>query len=253
MIEHILLIRWKEGASPEAIDSAMAELRALKEKSRGSWIYHPGRISPRGPKAIRTGSLSASKIGPRWTFIIHTRNTSGSCNNLLIPFVMTQWFWITSSDAGENKKNKGDIHMNGITMPDIVSYNRRRVLRNMANTGAAAGFATVAFADEQANVADATETTAVGPEGNTSFASLKQVEAGVLNIGYAEAGPPDGPVVILFHGWPYDIHSFVDVAPILAAAGYRVLVPYLRGYGTTRFLSDATPRNGQEAALVVDA
>jgi pimeloyl-ACP methyl ester carboxylesterase len=87
---------------------------------------------------------------------------------------------------------------------------------------------------------------------NASFDSLKQVDAGVLNIGYAEAGPSGGPVVILLHGWPYDIHSFVDVAPLLASKGYRVIVPYLRGYGTTRFLSTATPRNAQPAAVAVD-
>jgi len=87
---------------------------------------------------------------------------------------------------------------------------------------------------------------------NTTFAPLKQVDAGVLNIGYAEAGPANGPVVILLHGWPYDIYSFVDVAPLLAAAGYRVIVPYLRGYGTTRFLSSSTVRNGQQAAVAVD-
>ena len=87
---------------------------------------------------------------------------------------------------------------------------------------------------------------------NTSFAPLKQIDAGVLNIGYAEAGPANGPVVILLHGWPYDIYSFVDVAPLLAAAGYRVIVPYLRGYGTTRFLSSSTVRNGQQAAVAVD-
>src|SRR5919206_3505346 len=88
--------------------------------------------------------------------------------------------------------------------------------------------------------------------GHMSFASLKQVEAGVLNVGYAEAGPPTGRAVILLHGWPYDIHSYVDVAPVLAAAGYRVIVPYLRGYGTTRFLSSDALRNGQQAALAVD-
>ena len=81
---------------------------------------------------------------------------------------------------------------------------------------------------------------------------LKQVDAGLLNVGYAEAGPADGPAVILLHGWPYDIHSYVDVAPMLASAGYRVIVPYLRGYGTTRFLSADTFRNGQQAALAVD-
>jgi len=87
---------------------------------------------------------------------------------------------------------------------------------------------------------------------NTSFGPLKQVNAGVLSVGYAEAGPPNGRAVILMHGWPYDIHSFVDVAPLLAAAGYRVIVPYLRGYGTTRFLSGETFRNGQPSAVAVD-
>jgi pimeloyl-ACP methyl ester carboxylesterase len=81
---------------------------------------------------------------------------------------------------------------------------------------------------------------------------LKQIYAGLLNVGYAEAGPADGPAVILLHGWPYDIHSFVDVAPILASVGYRVIVPYLRGYATTRFLSSDTPRNGQQSVVAVD-
>ena len=89
-------------------------------------------------------------------------------------------------------------------------------------------------------------------ETNTSFGALKQINAGVLSVGYAEAGPARGPAVILLHGWPYDIHSFADVTPVLASRGYRVIVPYLRGYGTTRFLSDASPRNGQQAALGVD-
>ena len=88
--------------------------------------------------------------------------------------------------------------------------------------------------------------------GHTSFAPLKQINAGVLNVGYAEAGPADGKPVILLHGWPYDIHAFVDVAPILASAGYRVIIPHLRGYGTTTFLSDSTKRNGQPAALAQD-
>jgi pimeloyl-ACP methyl ester carboxylesterase len=81
---------------------------------------------------------------------------------------------------------------------------------------------------------------------------LKQVDAGVLNVGYAEAGPADGPAVLLLHGWPYDIHSYVEVAPLLVAGGYRVVVPYLRGYGTTRFLSSGTFRNGQQSAPAVD-
>jgi pimeloyl-ACP methyl ester carboxylesterase len=90
------------------------------------------------------------------------------------------------------------------------------------------------------------------PATNASFGPLKQVEAGVLEVGYVEAGPADGPAVLLLHGWPYDIHSYAEVTPLLAAAGYRVVVPYLRGYGTTRFLSEATFRNGQQAALAVD-
>src|SRR5919107_1854587 len=87
---------------------------------------------------------------------------------------------------------------------------------------------------------------------NRSFGSMKQIDAGVLNVGYAEAGPTDGPAVILLHGWPYDIHSYVDVAPLLAEAGYRAIVPYLRGYGTTRFLSSETLQNGQQAVLALD-
>jgi pimeloyl-ACP methyl ester carboxylesterase len=86
-----------------------------------------------------------------------------------------------------------------------------------------------------------------------SFGALKQIEAGLLNVGYAEAGPADGPVVLLLHGWPYDIHTYVDVAPLLAAKGYRVVVPYLRGYGTTRFLREDTARNGQQSVVAVDA
>jgi len=98
----------------------------------------------------------------------------------------------------------------------------------------------------------ATDTTAMKPGTSTPFGALKQVDAGLLSVGYAEAGPPDGPAVILLHGWPYDIHSFADVTPLLASAGYRVIVPFVRGYGTTRFLSDGTLRNGQQAAVAVD-
>ena len=86
----------------------------------------------------------------------------------------------------------------------------------------------------------------------TSFGRLNQIDAGLLSVGYVAAGPADGPAVILVHGWPYDIHSYVEVAPLLAAEGYRVIVPYVRGYGTTRFLSDETFRNGQQSALAVD-
>src|SRR5512132_2553751 len=87
---------------------------------------------------------------------------------------------------------------------------------------------------------------------NTLFGSVRQVDAGLLNVGYVDAGPANGPAVVLLHGWPYDIHSYLDVVPMLAAAGYRVTVPYLRGFGTTRFLSDETFRNGEQAALALD-
>ncbi len=87
---------------------------------------------------------------------------------------------------------------------------------------------------------------------HTSFGPLKQIDAGALNIGYAEAGPATGAPVILLHGWPYDIYSFVDVAPSLASAGYRVIIPYLRGYGSTRFRSSDSPRNGQPSVVAAD-
>ncbi|MGW6093647.1 alpha/beta fold hydrolase [Streptomyces sp. NPDC055157] len=92
----------------------------------------------------------------------------------------------------------------------------------------------------------------VTPGTHTTFATLKQIKAGLLDIGYAELGPAHGPVVICLHGWPYDIHSFVDVAPLLAAEGYRVITPYLRGHGTTRFLSSRTIRNAQQSAIALD-
>jgi pimeloyl-ACP methyl ester carboxylesterase len=87
---------------------------------------------------------------------------------------------------------------------------------------------------------------------DTSWGPVKQVEAGLLNVGYAETGPSDGPTVLLLHGWPYDIHSYADVAPLLAAQGYRAITPYLRGFGTTRFLADDTVRNGQQSVIAVD-
>ncbi len=92
----------------------------------------------------------------------------------------------------------------------------------------------------------------ITPVSNASFHPLKQIDAGLLNVGYAEDGPSDGPPVILLHGWPYDIYSFVDVAPLLASKGYRVIVPYLRGYGTTTFLSSETIRNAQQSAVGLD-
>jgi pimeloyl-ACP methyl ester carboxylesterase len=87
---------------------------------------------------------------------------------------------------------------------------------------------------------------------SSSLGPLRQIDAGLLNVGYVDSGSAEDPVVVLLHGWPYDIHSYVDVCPGLAEAGYRVIIPYLRGFGTTRFLSDETVRNGEQAALAVD-
>jgi pimeloyl-ACP methyl ester carboxylesterase len=137
-------------------------------------------------------------------------------------------------------------------MPDEIDHKRRRFFGTAAMTIAAAQFGLNGSAEAQPERRKTLDTRGFTPGANTSFASLKQVDAGLLNIGYAEAGPADGEPVILLHGWPYDIYSFIDVAPLLASAGYRVIVPYLRGYGSTRFLSDATFRNGQPSSLAVD-
>lgn len=91
-----------------------------------------------------------------------------------------------------------------------------------------------------------------GADYKNAFNQVHQINAGDLNVGYVDIGPKDGQPVILLHGWPYDIHSYADVAPLLAAKGYRVIVPSLRGYGTTRFISDKTPRNGQPSAMAKD-
>ena len=134
---------------------------------------------------------------------------------------------------------------------ESTGISRRRLL---AMTGVSAGATLLArrplFADQGGIVPTMPNTATTAT--STSFASLKQIDAGLLNVGYAEVGPPDGRAVILLHGWPYDIYSFVDVAPLLASAGYRVIVPYLRGYGSTRFLSNETFRNGQQSAIAVD-
>jgi pimeloyl-ACP methyl ester carboxylesterase len=138
-------------------------------------------------------------------------------------------------------------------MSEEPDHRRRRFLGTAAVTLAAAQFMAIGSANAQTNGARAAGLPTIKPGTNTSFGSLKRIDAGVLNVGYAEAGPADGPAVILLHGWPYDIHSYVDVAPLLASAGYRVIVPYLRGYGPTRFLSSETVRNGQQAVTAVDA
>ena len=136
----------------------------------------------------------------------------------------------------------------------LSSPTRRGFLTSVAGavSFAAAQPATIGSADAQSFKTKRSDLPNIRPGTNTSFASLKQIEAGVLNVAYAESGPASGPPVILLHGWPYDIHSFVDVAQLLASAGYRVIVPYLRGYGTTRFLSTATLRSGQPSAIAVD-
>src|SRR6185369_13541074 len=132
-------------------------------------------------------------------------------------------------------------------MSEQIDNDRRRLLGAAVLTIAAAELAAISYADAQPR-----KINPIRPGTNTSFDSLKQIDAGLLNVGYAETGPANGPPVILLHGWPYDIHSFVDVAPLLAARGYRVIVPFVRGYGTTLFLSKDTFRNGQPSAVASD-
>ncbi|WP_244817944.1 alpha/beta fold hydrolase [Caballeronia sp. Lep1P3] len=130
-------------------------------------------------------------------------------------------------------------------MTEHINGSRRRLLgAAIAGVGAMQpGFS---------GVVRAQASSATSAASATSFGDIRQINAGTLDIGYAQAGPENGAPVILLHGWPYDIHSFAEVAPMLAAAGYRVIVPYLRGYGSTRFLSADTPRNGQQAVVAVD-
>src|ERR1700760_867984 len=139
--------------------------------------------------------------------------------------------------------------MSGIKASDRFDLGRRRFFGAAALAVAAVELGWIGSAHAQAGKP---QLPAIKPGTNTSFAPLKQIDAGPLNVGYAEAGPAGGPVVILLHGWPYDIYSFVDVTPLLASAGYRVIVPYLRGYGATRFLSKDTVRNGQQSVLAID-
>jgi pimeloyl-ACP methyl ester carboxylesterase len=139
--------------------------------------------------------------------------------------------------------------MNTNRHTDKINHDRRRFFGAAAASLATAQFGMIGAADAQPGK---TKLPAIKPGTNTSFGPLKQIEAGALNVGYAEAGPANGPAVILLHGWPYDIHTYVDVAPLLASAGYRVIVPYLRGYGTTRFLSGDTIRNGQQSVVAID-
>lgn len=135
---------------------------------------------------------------------------------------------------------------------EINIYDRRSFLGAATMTIAATGLGLIGGVGGQSGQLYAADATTSKPGTHTSFRALKQINAGVLNVGYAEDGPADGPPVLLLHGWPYDIYSFVDVAPLLAQAGYRVIVPYLRGYGSTRFLSSETFRNGQPSAVALD-
>ena len=122
------------------------------------------------------------------------------------------------------------------TLSEEINRHRRYFLGAAAATAAAAQLDLISSAAAQTGEANTARLPAAKPGANTSFGTIRQIDAGVLNVGYAEAGPSSGPPVILLHGWPYDIHTYVDVAPLLAASGYRAIVPFLRGYGTTRFL-----------------
>ncbi len=137
-------------------------------------------------------------------------------------------------------------------MSEEFKYNRRYFLGAAAITLAASELALSGFSTANSHNMNPVDTIRIGNMLNNSFDKIKQINAGALNIGYAETGPEKGPAVILLHGWPYDIHSFIDVAPLLASAGYRVIIPHLRGYGTTKFLSDETIRNGQQSVLAMD-
>ena len=140
--------------------------------------------------------------------------------------------------------------MDTTKITEAINQPRRYFVGAAAVTAAAAQLGIVGSTAAQTT---ARQLPSVTSGTHTSFGALKQIDAGVLSVAYAEAGPPDGSPVILLHGWPYDIYSFVDVAPLLASAGYRVIVPYLRGYGATRFLSSDTVRNGQPSAIASDA
>jgi len=133
-----------------------------------------------------------------------------------------------------------------------IDKTRRHFLGAAAITMAAVPLGVMGSAKAESAKLSEAHSTNKQPAASASFAPLKQINAGLLSIGYAEAGPADGPAVILLHGWPYDIYSFADVTPILAAKGYRVIVPYLRGYGTTSFLSSDTMRNGQQSVVALD-
>ncbi|HEY5749760.1 MAG TPA: alpha/beta hydrolase [Chryseolinea sp.] len=137
-------------------------------------------------------------------------------------------------------------------MSKEVQYSRRHFLNNALMAFGVAEVAGMRTEGKPFNDQNLMHSAMSKPGINKSFDQIKQINAGVLNIGYAEAGPANGPAVILLHGWPYDIHGYADVADLLVAKGYRVIVPHLRGFGTTKFLSEATVRNGQQSVLALD-
>jgi pimeloyl-ACP methyl ester carboxylesterase len=137
-------------------------------------------------------------------------------------------------------------------MTEQIDQRRRLISGTAAMTMVTAQLGLLSSGVARSGETAKSDLAAIKPGSSTSFKSLKQIKAGVLNVGYAEEGPANGSAVVLLHGWPYDIHSYVDVAPLLGSAGYRVIVPYLRGYGSTHFLSSATLRNGQQSAVALD-
>jgi pimeloyl-ACP methyl ester carboxylesterase len=140
-------------------------------------------------------------------------------------------------------------------LPEYINHGRRRFLGAAGAAALAAGATQLGLigpAQAQAGGAGTAGRPAGRLAAGSAFGPVKQVNAGVLNVGYVDLGPADGRPVILMHGWPYDIHSYVEVAPLLAAAGYRVIVPYFRGYGSTTFLSADTPRNVDQVAFALD-
>lgn len=136
-------------------------------------------------------------------------------------------------------------------MTNPIDPQRRRLLATTSTLAAASLLNLAASGSAMAKATSPSSNTAGGGSA-TPFSDIRQIRAGTLDVGYVDVGPANGPVAVLLHGWPYDIHAFADVAPRLTAAGYRVIIPYLRGYGSTRFLSSDTPRNGQQAAIAVD-
>src|SRR5258705_2560153 len=133
-----------------------------------------------------------------------------------------------------------------------IKYDRRHFLGTAAITLISSELALSGFSIPKSYNGNLANTPGINHSSNNSFDQTKQINAGELNVGYAESGSEKNQAVILLHGWPYDIHSFADVAPLLVSQGYRVIIPYLRGYGTTQFLSDKTFRNGQQSVLALD-